>query len=340
MNNNELKLIQDEFQQTNDYKTFIVKYYNVEHPDVQYMVAAANWQRIQHEYIDQKTYLNNLEFFKQKYQQHEREDIRILVLQALLSELTLTKPDLTQDEFSTSCNNLIEYAGLLDHQHPRVKDALTYAYWHKAELLKHKDVFKAYYFYKKLLNTLAKQRLESHMQQYLIARIASFQFEVKTSKHHKSIDVEFYEILDLCTEYLYLEIKTELIELIMFYVTHEVQPEKLNYDEDQVLFFERYLNKNSTIKNLITNFVYDRLDETFLLQIAYLFWNSEKIESSEVFLVSYFHRMPSAVDTTEKIQTHYYFDSLERQQDFIEFVQTSYNKFRDMQKYRQLFAKK
>ncbi|OUY05995.1 hypothetical protein [Acinetobacter populi] len=336
MQEHELDLIREEFKTAKDLQLFILKYFSIQHAEVQYLVAQAQWRQTQQESEPVK-FDRSIQNFIYKYKKHTQAVIRIMVLNAMYVQLKKNQNHWMHIQLNDAHNEMIEYARTLDQQDDTVCRAIIYAYWFKADSLKHKDQFKAQHFLQKIKTFEQHLQLDDESRQYIFqAEITLILMRIEKYQAQFSAEV-FYRILNQFNVNQDASIHIQLKNLVGVYIYQKIDLARPIKNYSEIEYFLDYLDQHTALNTMLLQLDEPEVEQLVLIRIAFLFWLLGKSQQSMAYIMAYFHYLPSAIDLICLVKQRYYFTSPEAQQDFIELIQQGFEKYKNLNKYRQLF---
>lgn len=336
MRRQELDLIRNEFKTTKNLQVFILKYFAVPHREVQYLVAQAQWKQIQQE-TELIKYNRATQNFIQKYKLHLHVEIRILVLNAMYAQIKNHQHQWAHVALNDAYNEIIEYAKNLDQHDATVCRVLIYAYWFKTMSLKHKDQFKAQYFLHKIKAFDQSLQLDEFTKQYILQADILLMFMLIEKQQTQFPAEHFYRILNQFDRHQDVGLHIQFKNLIGVYIYQKIDLARPIKNYGEIKYFLDYLDEHSALNMMLLQLDEPKVEQLVLIRIAFLCWLSGKSDESEAFILAYFHHLPSAIDLIALVKQRYYFSSQDAQYNFIELIQLTFEKYKNLNKYRQLF---
>ncbi|MFU8924816.1 hypothetical protein [Acinetobacter puyangensis] len=336
MQEHELDLIREEFKTAKDLQLFILKYFSVQHAEVQYLVAQAQWRQTQQE-NDPIKFNRSIQNFIYKYKKHTQAVIRIMVLNAMYVQLKKNQNHWMHGQLNDAHNEMIEYAQTLDQQDHTVCRAIIYAYWFKANNLKHKDQFKAQHFFQKIKSFKQHPQLDDEGRQYILQADILLMFMLFEKQQIQFPAEHFYRILNQFDRHQDVGLHIQFKNLIGVYIYQKIDLARPIKNYGEIKYFLDYLDEHSALNMMLLQLDEPKVEQLVLIRIAFLCWLSGKSDESEAFILAYFHHLPSAVDLIALVKQRYYFSSQDAQYNFIELIQLTFEKYKNLNKYRQLF---
>jgi hypothetical protein len=331
---NDIEQVTAEFQQCEDFQSFIFKYQDVEHPLIQQYVAKAYLRQVLDPQHNEQFQHNCAEFIE-RFKQHKDGVIQELLLRALHSRLAEERHT-TLVELNDDCNELILYSEHLDVQRADVIAALIDAYWFKAKNAKGKDQFQEQYFYHKILN-LAEFYIDPQ-QSILNFRVqtAAFRWQVLNQQFYAA-QSSYYRInhtfLALNWPQLAQDLKNNCAVFVGLLLAQQHGRHPLAAAEVQ--YFLQYLQHNPSLTQLIQQPETEQ-HYPLLFQLCYLYWLAAFMPQLEQYWMIILTQPQYRLNYPIDLGTLYF----EGQQDQLQFqrqLEQLRDKFRIKQKYLQRF---
>lgn len=333
----EYAIIESELESSDDYRAFILKYFEIKNQKVQYLLIKANWLLLAQEQ-NQSNYLAGLRQFVRKHQSHADDRVKAMVIDVWFKRFKLEMSHLNYFEINEALNNLAEYAHNIVGEYKEVYKVLVYVYWFKGQHTLDKDWRKAQYFYNKVISLSREINDEEHNLYIIKAKISKVVLHIQYG-HSERIEQLFYKYLEDYVKHPNSSVHLQLKQLIQLYIDHLVLEHQWFTLHDNAKRVLDYIETHLELQNIILTVDDVGTDPEILLLLAQQYWLQDKV-IYEDFLYKYFEDVADKAHLIEMIDDYLVFDAHKVYKNFILVIDELYERYINLNKYRKLFSRK
>lgn len=337
MTTDEYAIIESELESSDDYRAFILKYFEINNPKVQYLLIKANWLLIAQE-ENETNYLAGLRQFIRKHQSNPDDRVKAMVIDVWFKRFKLEISHLNYFEINESLNSLAEYAHSIIGEYKEVYKALVYVYWFKGQHTLDKDWRKAQYFYNKVISLSREINDKEHDLYIIKAKISKVVLHIQYG-HSERIEQLFYKYLEDYVTHHNPIVHVQLKQLVQLYIDHLVLEHQwftLHNNAKRVL---NYIEMHPELQHILLTVDDVGTDPEVLLLLAQQYWLQNNI-IYEDFLYKYFEDIADKAHLIAMIDDYVVFDSNKLYKNFILLIDELYERYINLNKYRKLFSRK
>jgi hypothetical protein len=323
--------IQQELEQMSNPDAFIVKYHKESNTEIQYLVILAYWRKIQEE----QDQLIQLKRFISQYHTHKDMRIKRLIMFAIASLLRYQEDELLPYLKNDLCNELIKLGQNFTEQHDAdMSLALCEAYEFKVQHLDEHDVFKAEYFYHRMMRLSKNLTGMAHLHYKFAAWTAQIKLAIQQQEDVEQQVEDFFNDFPIHTKLEIYAYFLDMFQAFLGYTSFNAHDHKFQQRLD---FLERLIETEKFNQIINQSAKLNGINE-ILQYLTYLFWVGQRFGKSDVFALQYFRVTNQPIAQLLDDNFRFYISDDIDLNLFNQYMSEHYDKFVSLQKYRTLFG--